>query len=59
MIDAANAILKKKGIKEDRIYVSLERQMKCGIGVCCHCSIGKKFVCKEGPVFRLDRMPRE
>ncbi len=35
----------------DNIYVSLERNMKCGQGSCGHCQIGPYFVCKDGPVF--------
>jgi NAD(P)H-flavin reductase len=46
--------LAKKGIPEDQIYVSVERNMKCGIGHCGHCQFGPTFVCKDGPVFRLD-----
>jgi len=38
-------------IPEDRIYVSLERNMKCAIGFCGHCQLGPTFLCKEGPVF--------
>lgn len=43
--------LKKKGIKDDNIYLSLERKMYCGLGVCQHCAIGSYYVCKDGPVF--------
>lgn len=38
-------------IPPDQIYVSLERNMKCGLGFCGHCQIGPYFVCKDGPVF--------
>jgi len=44
--------LEKRGVNSDNIYVSLERNMKCGIGLCGHCQLGPKFVCKDGPVFR-------
>ena len=40
-----------KGFRENQIYVSMERRMKCGIGKCGHCQIGPTFVCKDGPVF--------
>ncbi|MCS7374636.1 MAG: FAD/NAD(P)-binding protein [archaeon GB-1845-036] len=43
--------LAKKGIPETKIYISLERRMRCGIGLCGHCQIGPYFVCKDGPVF--------
>ena len=39
------------GYRDNQIYLSLERRMKCGIGKCGHCQIGTKFVCKHGPVF--------
>ena len=42
-----------KGFAPDQIYVSLERRMKCGIAQCGHCQIGPKYVCRDGPVFRL------
>lgn len=38
------------------IFVSLERNMKCGQGSCGHCQIGPYFVCKDGPVFRFDAL---
>ncbi len=38
-------------IPKERIYVSMERNMKCGVGLCGHCQFGPTFVCKEGPVF--------
>ena len=38
-------------IPKERIYVSMERNMKCGVGLCGHCQFGPAFVCKEGPVF--------
>ena len=40
-----------RGFLPSRVYVSLERRMKCGIGQCGHCQHGSKFVCKDGPVF--------
>jgi NAD(P)H-flavin reductase len=33
------------------IYLSLERRMSCGVGICQHCAIGPKYVCKDGPLF--------
>jgi NAD(P)H-flavin reductase len=42
----------------DRIHVSMERNMKCGAGLCGHCQYGPEFVCKDGPVFRFDRVER-
>jgi sulfhydrogenase subunit gamma (sulfur reductase) len=39
------------GFSKDRILMSLERRMKCGVGKCGHCSIGYKFTCLHGPIF--------
>jgi len=39
------------GFSKDRILMSLERRMKCGIGMCGHCSIGYKYTCLHGPIF--------
>ncbi len=50
--------LQKRGIPDDQIYVSTERNMKCGIGLCGHCQFGAEFVCKDGPVFRYDRIAK-
>lgn len=44
------------GIGNERIYVSMERNMKCAIGLCGHCQFGPDFVCKDGPVMRFDRI---
>lgn len=41
----------KKGLSTKRMYVSLERRMKCGVGLCGHCQLGPYFVCRHGPVF--------
>lgn len=43
-------------IPQERIYVSLERNMKCAIGFCGHCQYGPMFLCKEGPVLSYDRI---
>lgn len=43
--------LKTLGVVEEDIYLSLERRMHCGIGICEHCGVGSKYVCKDGPVF--------
>lgn len=43
-----------KKIPSKNIYLSFERRMECGIGICQHCNIGKFLVCKDGPVFRWD-----
>jgi len=50
--------LQKRGVADDRIHVSMERNMKCGVGFCGHCQFGPKFVCKDGPVFRFDEIKK-
>ena len=40
----------------ERIYTSLEKRMKCGIGKCGRCNIGHLYVCKDGPVFSYDQL---
>jgi sulfite reductase subunit B len=44
------------GFKDVNIYLSMERNMSCGIGKCGHCRIGPYYVCKDGPVFRYDKV---
>jgi NAD(P)H-flavin reductase len=48
--------LRDAGVAEDAIYLSMERNMKCAIGLCGHCQFGTTFVCRDGPVFRYDRV---
>ena len=48
--------LRDAGVPIDRIYLSMERNMKCAIGFCGHCQFGPTFVCKDGPVMRFDRI---
>lgn len=48
--------LRQRGLAMDRIFVSMERNMKCAIGLCGHCQFGPAFVCRDGPVFRFDRI---
>jgi len=43
--------LKSIGLKDENIYLMLERKMKCGIGKCQHCTCGGKYVCLDGPTF--------
>lgn len=49
-------IFMRRGIPSTAIYVSLERHMECGIGLCGHCQLGPYFLCKDGPVMRYDRV---
>jgi sulfhydrogenase subunit gamma (sulfur reductase) len=50
--------LVQKGVREDAIYLSMERNMKCGVGLCGHCQFGPQFVCKDGPVFPYPAVKR-
>ena len=47
--------LRDRGVPSSRIWISLERNMKCAIGFCGHCQFGPGFLCKEGPVVPFDR----
>jgi sulfhydrogenase subunit beta (sulfur reductase) len=53
MMQATVGALRTAGISRRRIFVSLERHMDCGIGICGHCQIGPFFVCRDGPVFSV------
>ena len=44
------------GFEKSRVYTTLELRMKCGVGKCGRCNVGDKFVCKDGPVFRMDQL---
>jgi NAD(P)H-flavin reductase len=46
--------LGKLGVPVESMYISMERNMKCAVGFCGHCQYGPTFICKDGPVFRLD-----
>ncbi len=48
----------ERGLRRDQIWVSLERNMQCAVGLCGHCQLGPAFVCKDGPVFRYDKIER-
>lgn len=54
--------LEKLGFTDEQIVTTLERRMKCGVGLCGRCNIGGKFVCVDGPVFtqaQLKGLPQE
>ena len=62
MIKLCLAALIEMGFEKKQVYTTLELRMKCGVGKCGRCNIGKKYVCKDGPVFtcdELDEMPDE
>ncbi|MGC9472283.1 MAG: FAD/NAD(P)-binding protein [Bacteroidales bacterium] len=48
--------LLEMGFPENKIFLSMEKNMSCGLGKCGHCTMGKYFVCKDGPVFTYDEI---
>jgi len=44
---------------ESDIYLSMEKNMSCGLGKCGHCMMGKYYVCKDGPVFTYEEIKNE
>jgi len=62
MIKFTMPVLEKLGFPAERIIMSLENRMKCGVGMCGRCNVGGKYVCKDGPVFtraQLNELPGE
>ena len=57
MIRFVLAQLQSMGMEAGNIITTLERHMKCGVGICGHCHSGDKLVCVDGPVFRADEIP--
>jgi NAD(P)H-flavin reductase len=45
-----------RGIPPQNIWLSLERHMQCAVGLCGHCQLGTTLICRDGPVFRWDRV---
>lgn len=54
---AARALL-ARGVPPTQVWLSIERSMKCGVGLCGHCQFGPTFACKDGPVMRYDKIAR-
>lgn len=48
--------LKELGFQDDQILTTLEKRMKCGIGICGRCNIGTSYVCLDGPVFSVEQL---
>jgi NAD(P)H-flavin reductase len=44
----------QRGFQRNQIWVSLERNLQCAVGICGHCQLGGEFICKDGPVFQYD-----
>lgn len=56
MMRAAVERLSSRGVAEDLLFMSMERNMKCAVGHCGHCQFGGRFVCKDGPVFSYSQI---
>lgn len=56
MIKYTLEALKELGFGDEQIVTTLERRMKCGVGLCGRCNIGSRYVCKDGPVFTLAQL---
>jgi len=56
MMRFAATALQERGLPSESIWLSLERNMKCGVGLCGHCQLGPILVCRDGPVMRHDRV---
>jgi NAD(P)H-flavin reductase len=56
MIHFALKELLDMGLEKDRIFTTLERHMKCGVGKCGHCYLKGQYVCTDGPVFSYEQL---
>ena len=56
MMRFATLALTQKGFRPANIYLSMERNMSCGLGKCGHCRIGNYYVCRDGPVFTFAQL---
>jgi NAD(P)H-flavin reductase len=52
---SVNALL-GRGVPADRLRLSMERNMKCGVGLCGHCQLRELFICVDGPVLDYERL---
>ena len=62
MIKFTLQALEKLGFEDEQIVTTLEKRMKCGVGICGRCNIGSSYVCKDGPVYtaaQLKELPNE
>jgi len=47
-----------RGVAPERIHVSMERHMDCGVGLCGHCQLGPTLICRDGPVYAYPDVAR-
>jgi len=52
----AISALRTGGLRDEAIYLSMERNMKCAVALCGRCQFHSVLVCRDGPVFRYDRL---
>jgi NAD(P)H-flavin reductase len=55
MLFTARALV-ERGLPPERIWISMERTMRCGVGLCGHCQLGPTLICRDGPVYRWDEI---
>ena len=58
MMKGTARALQERGVPTSRIYVSMERNMKCAIGQCGHCQFGPYLLCRDGPVLPFSSVER-
>lgn len=56
MMLAVAGRLHEHGISQQQIWLSLERRMHCGVGLCGHCYLAETYVCRQGPTYRYDQL---
>jgi len=56
MMKFGTLALVQKGFPPEKIYLSMERNMSCGVGKCGHCRVGSHYVCRDGPVFTFAQL---
>ena len=58
MIHFTVEALRARGVPDERIFLSLERDMRCGVGLCGHCQLGPTLICRDGPVYTQAQVAR-
>jgi NAD(P)H-flavin reductase len=58
MIHFTVEALRARGVPDERIFLSLERDMRCGVGLCGHCQLGSTLICRDGPVYSQAQVAR-
>jgi anaerobic sulfite reductase subunit B len=53
MLASAEACV-QRGVAANKIWLSIERRMHCGVGLCGHCYVGSSYACVDGPTYRYD-----